>query len=68
VSEKGKPYDEYWEELHDYYENYCEKCCEGCPPDEMCPGCDCGAYCEEWGEDEWEEWGDPEVEEDEEDC
>jgi hypothetical protein len=60
VSEEGKPYDEYWEELHDYYENYCEKCCEGCPPDEMCPGCDCGAYCEEWG--------DPEVEEDEEDC
>jgi len=26
---------------------YCEECCEGCPPNEMCPGCDCGYFCEE---------------------
>ena len=66
MGEKEKPHDEYWEEVL----RYCESCCGGCPPDEMCPGCVCGAYCEEWEEDEWEEWGNPdeEDEEDEEDC
>jgi len=42
VSEEN-PYEEYSEEL----EEYCRKCCEGCPPNEQCPGCDCDIYCEE---------------------
>jgi hypothetical protein len=46
VGEEERPYDEYWEEVL----RYCESCCEGCPPSEMCPGCDCDIYCleEEW--------------------
>lgn len=27
---------------------YCYQCClPDCPPDEMCPGCDCEYFCEE---------------------
>jgi hypothetical protein len=24
---------------------YCEECCSDCPPDEMCPGCECDYFC-----------------------
>jgi hypothetical protein len=61
VSEEN-PY-EYSEGLEEY-EEYCRKCCEDCPPNEQCPGCDCDTYCEEeeleyaWDEEEGYTWPD----------
>ena len=56
MSGEESPHEEHWEEILEY----CERCCEGCPPSEMCPGCDCDLYCrdEEEEEDllEEEEW------------
>lgn len=52
VSEEGNPYEEHYDEI----EEYCEECCRDCPPDEMCPGCDCSDYCREEEEEEEEEW------------
>ena len=34
-------------ENYELIEEYCRQCCEGCPPDEECPGCECEYYCVE---------------------